>query len=148
MDKWDKRFVDLAHLIAGWSKDRSTKVGAVIVGRNREVISTGFNGFPPGIDDEIEERHERPVKYLYTEHAERNAIYLAAANGAGLRGTNLYVTMHPCAECARAIIRTGVTRLVTRVVPQPLDTTGNWRDGCLTAQSLLREAGVSITEYD
>ena len=82
---WDNRFLSMAKLIATWSRDRSTKVGAVIVGPNREVRSVGYNGFPRGVNDAIESRYERPGKYDWTEHAERNAIYNAARYGGPLR---------------------------------------------------------------
>ena len=78
VDYVDDRFMNLAY-VAEWSKDRSTKVGCVVIGPDREVRSMGYNGFPRGINDEIERRHARPDKY--TEHAERNAIYNAARVG-------------------------------------------------------------------
>ena len=77
-DKWNSRFMDLARLVAGWSKDTSTKVGCVIIGPDKEIRSTGYNGFPRGVDDTIPAGHERPAKYDFTEHAERNAIYNAS----------------------------------------------------------------------
>ncbi|MBT3703387.1 MAG: CMP deaminase, partial [Alphaproteobacteria bacterium] len=76
--KWDQRFLKLADEVATWSKDRSTQVGAVIVMKDRAPGPYGYNGFPRQIDDEAEERHNRPAKYKWTEHAERNAIYNAA----------------------------------------------------------------------
>jgi len=74
MADWDARFMNLARHISEWSKDRSTKVGVVIVGPENEVRALGYNGFPRGIDDDAPDRHERPEKYLWVEHAERNAI--------------------------------------------------------------------------
>ena len=111
MSKWDNRFIDLAKHIASWSKDRSTQVGAVAVGSLREIKSVGYNGFPRGVDDDIEERHERPAKYSFTEHAERNLIYNATLNGISLNGTTLYVTHFPCPDCARGVIQSGITRV-------------------------------------
>ncbi|MCW8836697.1 MAG: CMP deaminase, partial [Rhodospirillales bacterium] len=77
-DKWHVRFLQLAHQIASWSKDRSTKVGAVLVRPDRTPAPYGYNGFPRQVDDDIDDRHSRPDKYDWTEHAERNAIYNAA----------------------------------------------------------------------
>ena len=74
---WDQYFFDIVNVVKEKSKDRSTKVGAIIVGPDQGVRSTGFNGFPRGVNDNVDARHERPAKYLYTEHAERNAIYNA-----------------------------------------------------------------------
>lgn len=105
-EKWNQRFFNLAAHIATWSKD-STQVGCVIVGRNRELLSTGYNGLPRGID-EADNRTSRPAKYQWTEHAERNAIYNAARNGISLKGSKLFTNWFPCSDCARAIIQSGV----------------------------------------
>jgi dCMP deaminase len=89
-DSWDKFFMDMAKLVASKSKDRSRKVGCVIVGPDNEVRSVGYNGFPRGIADHIEWRHERPAKYKWTEHAERNAIYNSARAGIRTEGCRIY----------------------------------------------------------
>ena len=112
---WHKRFYDLALHIASWSKDRSTKVGAVIVDCDKRILATGYNGFPSGCDDTKEERHQRPAKYMYTEHGERNAIYNAVKSGVRLQGATLYCTMFPCADCTRAIIQSGIKTIITPV---------------------------------
>lgn len=108
LTKWHIRFIDLAKHISLWSKDRSTKVGAIIIGPNREIRATGYNGFPRGVDDDIDARHERPAKYFYTEHSERNALYQAALLGVSLKGCDLYCTHFPCPDCARGIIQSGL----------------------------------------
>jgi dCMP deaminase len=110
---WDSYFTSMANLVASKSKDRSTKVGCVIVGPTNEVRSTGYNGFCRGIDDWVEARHSRPEKYLWAEHAERNAIYNAARNGIRLEDCTLYSTVFPCSDCARGIIQSGIKRVVT-----------------------------------
>ena len=61
---WKERFIELAKHVAGWSKDKSTGVGAIIVDDDKRVVSMGYNGFPAGCDDEVESRHERPAKYM------------------------------------------------------------------------------------
>src|SRR4051812_31931200 len=99
--KWDERFINLALHIAGWSKDESRKVGCLIVGPQGEIRSTGYNGFPRGVDDTLPGRNERPAKYQWTEHAERNAIYNAARVGTPLEGTSIYLPWFPCVDCAR-----------------------------------------------
>ena len=105
--------MDLATLVSTWSKDRSRKVGSVIVDSRNVLVSLGWNGFPRGIDDDVDRRHERPEKYFWAEHAERNAIYNAAANGHTLRGCRLYVLLFPCASCTRAIIQSGIQEVIT-----------------------------------
>jgi dCMP deaminase len=112
MANWDERFIGLALHIGSWSKDRSTKVGCVIVGPSNEVRALGYNGFVRGAKDDITERHERPAKYLWTEHAERNAIYSAALVGIPLEGCRMYLPWFPCMDCARAVIQAGLVELI------------------------------------
>jgi dCMP deaminase len=112
MNIWDARWMDLASLVATWSKDRSRKTGAVVVDQRNVVVALGWNGFPRGVDDEVERRHARPAKYQWTEHAERNALYNAAANGISTRGCRLYIPWYPCADCARGIIQSGISEVI------------------------------------
>jgi dCMP deaminase len=141
-NKWHDRFFQLAAHISTWSKD-STKVGCVIVGTEREILSTGYNGFPRGIQEgqEDDPRTQRPVKYQWTEHAERNAIYNAARNGIRLDGASLYTNWFPCSDCSRAIIQSGI-KLVAGIEPTyEHPTYGN--DFKVSLQ-MLTEAGVQI----
>jgi dCMP deaminase len=140
---WNKRFMDLAAHIAAWSKD-PTKVGAVIVDNERRVLSMGYNGFPSGCNDDILERHERPAKYMYTEHAERNAIYNAGKAGVKLKGSALYCTMFPCADCARAIIQSGIS---TVTVKKPDLANPVWSKHFEVAYEMMEEAGVKVNIY-
>lgn len=143
-DKWDKRFLELADIVAQWSKDRSTKVGAVVVGPDREVRSLGYNGFPRGVNDDVEERHERPLKYLITEHAERNSVYNASRFGASLAGCTLYCTHPPCTDCARAIIQSGIVAVVVpRITGEMLE---RWAENCETAAAMILEAGCTYRQ--
>ena len=91
-EKWDSRFLELAKHISEWSKDPSTKVGCVVVGEDREVRSTGFNGFPRGIEDDPTRLGDRDQKYPLICHAEENAIMHAARIGVSLKGNTAYVT--------------------------------------------------------
>lgn len=138
MTDWVARFSELALHISAWSKDPSTKVGAVIVGPDNEIRSTGYNGMPPGIVDRPE-MWEKPRKYLYVEHAERNAIYFAAKNGANLSGCTLYTTMFPCADCARGIVRSGITRVYC-----PAAARSDWAESNQVAMEILQAAGVEL----
>ena len=102
-EKWDGRFLNLATHISGWSKDPSTKVGCVVVGPDREIRSTGFNGFPRGIADTDERLSDRDLKYPLICHAEENAIMRAARSGLALKDCTAYVTWPPCTRCARSL---------------------------------------------
>jgi dCMP deaminase len=108
---WDQRFLDLAEYISGWSKDTSSKVGAVIV-RNRRIVSTGYNGFPEGYDDNDPKNHERPLKYALVNHAEENAIINAARIGNSTEGTTMYLNWFPCGSCAGDIVNAGITKII------------------------------------
>lgn len=145
MNKWDKYFTAEAELASSMSKDRSTQVGACIVGDGDVILSKGWNGFPRGVDDEVEERHERPAKYMWTEHAERNAIYNAARHGIKLDGATLYLnTLYPCADCARAIIQAGI-----KVVYHPRrGEADRWLEDFEVAEKMFDEAGVEVIELD
>jgi dCMP deaminase len=138
---WDERFLELALLIATWSRDRSRKVGCVIVGPNNDIRATGYNGFPRRVDDRPEERHNRPLKYLWTEHAERNAIYNAAYAGIPLAACRIYVPWYPCIDCARAIVQAGLVELVG-LEPDWDDTL--WGEGFQVARQMFDEAGVAV----
>jgi dCMP deaminase len=132
----------LAQQLAGWSKDRSRQVGCVVVGPHQEVRATGYNGFPRGIDDTVEARHERPAKYAWTEHAERNAIFNAARVGVSLDGCTLYVsTLFPCVDCARGIVQVGIKALVTS--PPDFDDPV-WGEGFRTAKAMFDEARLEV----
>jgi dCMP deaminase len=137
---WDKRFFSLALHVADWSKDKSTKVGCVIVDAQRGVRAIGYNGFPRGINDETSD-HLRPAKYLWTEHAERNAIFQAARIGIPLDGCTMYLPWYPCMDCARGIVQAGIVRLVARQ-PDMLDPT--WGQHFQSAQALLSEAKTLV----
>lgn len=112
---WDKRLMDMAAMVADWSKDTTTKVGCVIVGPDRAIRSVGYNGFPRGVNDDVSERYERPLKYLWTIHAEENAIFNASRIGVSLAGCTIYLNGNhgfPCSPCARAIVQCGIKALV------------------------------------
>ena len=139
--KWDIRFLKLATHISEWSKDPSTKVGCVVVGPDREIRSTGFNGFPRGIQDSDDRLTNRDLKYPLICHAEENAIMHAARIGLALKGCTAYVTWPPCTRCARSLIQAGVSEIV---IPSGLDIPDRWRDDFEMSMGLLREAGVKI----
>ena len=101
-------------LAAEFSKDPSTKVAVIYLdSKTHAVLSLGYNGFPRGVDETIMDRWERPIKYMYCEHAERNGIYNACLNGTSLKDSIAVITMFPCCDCARGIIQSGVKKIIT-----------------------------------
>ncbi|MEG0264484.1 MAG: dCMP deaminase family protein [Erysipelotrichaceae bacterium] len=110
---WDEYFMGLAHLSALRSKDPSTQVGAVIVSPQKKVVGIGYNGFPNGCsDDEFpwdREGDYEATKYPFVVHAELNAILNSTKD---LHGCSIYVSLFPCNECAKAIIQSGIKRIV------------------------------------
>ena len=153
MMKWSNYFFNLVDVIKQKSKDTSVQVGCVIVGKNHEVISTGFNGFPIGVDDapgcELKgSRYDRPLKYFYTEHAERNAIYLAARRGVSLDDSTIFLQWYPCADCARAIIQSGIRSVWidgSKYNPDtPTEADKRWEDSFKAAKIMFEEAGVMV----
>ena len=149
--KWNYRFMEIALHVSTWSKDTSTKVGCIVVGPDKEIRSQGYNGFPRGVDDTKPIRQTRPTKYSFYEHAERNAVYNACLFGATLKGCTLYVTTPPCADCARAIIQSGIKR-VYYLEPAPNATkikdAGNWRETVKISFEMFKEAGVKAIKLD
>ena len=146
---WDELFILQATLIAQKSKDPSTKVGCVIVNDDNVILSTGFNGFPRGIEEDADVRWRRPEKYNWVEHAERNAIYNAARVGVSLNGSRAYLNWEPkpCAECTRALIQAGVREVIgpNRV----FQGKGAGKHYSIDhAEVMLREAGVRIRVFD
>lgn len=124
---------------ASMSKD-GTKVGAVLVGPNKEVLLTAFNGLPIGVSD-ISERYQRPQKYLFCSHAEQNLISFAARNGIATAAKKVYTTHHPCSSCARSLIQAGICEVVVG------DGKTNMPDEEFeTAAIMFKESGVKVTE--
>ncbi len=140
MTCWDSRFLALACHISEWSKDPSTKVGCVIVGPNREIRSTGYNGFPRGVADD-HRLDDRSQKYPLICHAEENAIMHAARIGVPLAGCSAYLTWPPCTRCARSMIQAGVVRVV---YPADKPVPERWAEDFAMSTAMLIEAGVTI----
>ena len=137
---WDVRFLKLAQHIASWSKDPSTKVGCVIVGPDREIVSTGYNGFPRGVSDDSSRYDDRNTKLHLICHAEENAVSHAARIGVSLRNTTAYVTWPPCPRCARSLVQAGVTK----VVHQETELPERWVEQMNWSFQLLDEADVDV----
>lgn len=133
--KWLSFFMKMAFASVQMSKDR-TRVGCVIVGENKNVISTGFNGFPKGVN-ELEIRKLPAYKAFYTCHAEQNALDLAESS---VKGAYLFTTHHPCAQCARSIIQKGV-KVVFYWHKMENE---RWKDSMSASRAMLEEAKIPL----
>lgn len=151
--RWHRYFLDMALLNARMSKDPSTKVGAVIVGPDREIRSAGFNGLPRGIADTPERLNDRDTKLKLVVHAEMNAILNAARMGVSVKGCTLYLAATdasgavwggpPCTRCTVETIQSGITCIVShpfKAVPS------RWKDDIELARGLLGEVGIDYQE--
>jgi len=139
--KWDRRFLALAKHISEWSKDPSTQNGCVVVGPDREVRSTGFNGLPRGVKDTEDRLNNRELKLQLICHSEENAVSHAARIGVSLKGCTLYCTWPPCVRCARAIIQSGIVRVVH---PEGIEIPERWQADFNLSRDILFEAGIRI----
>mgnify|MGYP004453917263 FL=1 len=128
----------IAHQVASWSKDPSTKVGCVLV-KDRKIISMGYNGFPRHIEDDLNRLVDRKVKYEMTVHAEQNAVITAALHGISTAGSTAYVTFSPCSRCAAVLINAGIATVVVSAADVIPD---RWLENFCLAADLLNEAGI------
>jgi len=137
---WDRRFLKLTLHIAQWSKDPSTKLGCVVVGPDREIRSTGFNGFPRGVHDTKERLSNRELKYKIICHAEENAIAHASRIGVSLKGCTAYCEWPPCPRCARLLINAGVKEVVCldKEVPE------RWQAEFDLGKEIMAEGGIEF----
>ena len=137
MDKWDNRFIELAQHISTWSKDPSTKVGAVIVDEDRRIVSVGYNGFPAGVEDYSSRYDDREIKYEMIIHGEINAILFANKD---LKGCTLYTwPFQPCSRCASIVVQKGISRVVSRVNNDP-----RWEKSFNLSSEIFNEANTEL----
>ncbi len=137
--KWHLRFLKLADHVAGWSKDPSTKVGAVIIDKDRRVVGMGYNGFPRGVLDSSERYENRPVKYKMIVHSEANAILNARTS---VRDCTMYSTKFPCSECAKLIIQSEISEIYA---PAP-KADEVWTEDSHFSRQMFKEADVDFHE--
>lgn len=153
--RWDRHFLGLAHQHALMSKDPSTKVGAVLVGPRREILSAGFNGLPRGIEDSLARLEDRDLKLKLIVHAEMNAILAAAMNGVKVLGSVLYISATdssgavwggpPCTRCTVEALQAGVIEFVS----WPLKLTpSRWHADCKFAAEIIDEAKCCYREVE
>jgi len=142
LHKWDDRFLEMARNISTWSKDPSTKVGAVVTDNDNRVISVGYNGFPK---HEVDDNRltDREVKYQMIVHAERNAIEYAQMAHWDLKGCNLFTyPFIPCSICAEKINKSGINRVVS------LESDNErWNADFQITRTLFQNTEIELLEY-
>ena len=145
--KWDERFLGIARLISTWSKDPSTRVGAIAVNSQRRILAQGYNGFPSGAKDDLMLYEDRYTKYSRIVHAESNIIYNACNFRVGLHGSTVFVFgMYPCPECIKALAQVGMSRIVFQLGWS--ENQEKWKDDFEISKRILRELGIGFTHYD
>lgn len=133
---WDIRFLEMAKKIAEFSKDPSTKTGAIIV-RDKRIISMGFNGLPQKVKDSSERLSVREIKLQIILHAEENAILFSKTC---LKGSTIYTwPFMPCAKCASWIIQSDIEKVVA-----PENSWPKWEESCNLAKELFNESGINL----
>jgi dCMP deaminase len=143
-NKWDLRFLELTKLVSTWSKDPSTQTGAVIVDKNRHVVSVGYNGFPHRLNDTNERLNDRPTKYSMIVHCEMNAVLNSQRS---VEGCTLYTwPFLSCDRCAVHMIQAGIDRVVAPVLPERLYD--RWLESVTKTKSYFTEAGIEIVEVE
>lgn len=145
--EWDEYFMSMVFLVSMKSKDKNTKGGAIIVGTDNEIRSTGYNSFPRKLNDFTKERQERPEKYFWFVHAEENAILNAARIGVSVKDCKMYTHGIPCMNCARMIVQSGITEVIVSK-RWCVDNYSVWEDHAKRTLILFKECGVTLREYD
>ena len=143
MTNWQSRHLELAQFISTWSKDPSTKVGAVLFREDGSIISMGYNGFPRGVKDDPKLMSDRGIRLKMTLHAEVNAILAAGRNGTNLSWAQLAVTRHPCSQCAAQLSQAGIKYV--RYISDP-DFEERWADDITIARNIFRQTGVKLVK--
>jgi dCMP deaminase len=141
---WDAYYLDICKVVAARSKDPNTQIGCVVAGPAHEIRTTGYNSFPRGIRDDVPERLERPAKYLWIEHAERNAICNAARTGTALEGCTIYVEIMPCMDCARSIVQAGIREVVISHQRMEQYSSAYYNEHFALVELLFQEAGITV----
>ena len=139
LNKWDKRFLEIVHIMTSWSKDPSTKCAALIVRPNRSIVSFGVNNFPQGIEDKPERLNDRPLKYELVVHSEENALLHAREK---VVGYTMYCSTVPCCRCAMSMIQMSIGQVIC-IAPSE-DYISRWGESIKKTLALFEEAGVQV----
>jgi dCMP deaminase len=145
MDSKILKYMPIAQAISLLSKDPSTKVGAIALDHQYNIVATGYNGFPRGVADALDRYEDRDIKYRLISHAEQNLVAQAAYSGRSLAGTTVLISsLFPCTGCAKSLIQAGVKRIVSPA----WDSNERWLEETKWAKILLDEASVEIINVE
>lgn len=141
-----EHFVAIAEAVANMSKDLSTKVGAVAIDDDGNILCVGYNGFPRGVYDTKARYEDKATKYRLISHAEQNLVAQAARNGIALKGSTVIITsLPPCSSCTKSLIQAGVKQVY---FPEPaIGMNKLWLEEWNWSRQMLLEADVSYTMY-
>ena len=144
--EWDDLFMTMVYLVAAKSKDQRSHIGAVVVGPDNEMRSTGYNSFVRGLNDDVPERQKKPEKFFWFEHAERNAIYNATLIGASLKDCRMYTNGIPCMDCARGVVQSGIGEVIVDG-NWDKDNSERWGEHARRSLEMFKETGVGVRYY-
>lgn len=145
MNKWTKRYLQLAKEISTWSKDPNTQIGSICVGKSGQILSQGFNGFSRGVRDHSHRLKNRTLKNQLMVHAEHNCIFNATLNGVSLKNSTMYVYGLPvCSECAKGVIQVGIKKVIAC---HSIEIPEKWKESVELALLMMKEAGVQSIHY-
>ena len=141
------KYIKLVRYMADlFSKDPNTKVGCLLLApQSLQILSLGYNGFPRGVNENILDRWERPLKYSFVEHSERNCLYNACRSGVSTLNSIAVTTMFPCSDCCRALIQSGVKTVVTKTPDYELP---KWGKDFEISKVMFEESGVAVILFD
>jgi dCMP deaminase len=142
LEKAKKYFGLVKHMADTFSKDPNTKVGCLLLAPDSyQILSLGYNGFPRGVNEKDPQRWERPEKYYFVEHSERNCLYNACRSGVNTNGSIAVITLYPCSDCCRALIQSGIKTVIT---VEPDFTNERWGEDFKRSELMFGEAGVQV----
>lgn len=144
--KWDLRFMEIARCISTWSKDPSTKVGAIAVNDKRRITAQGYNGFPSSLDDSRITTDDRLSKYQKTIHAEDNVIFNACNSGTSLNQSTIFIFgMYPCPDCIKGLSQVGIIRIVFQIGYS--ENLEKWKNDFDVSRVLMHDLDIGFTHY-
>ena len=144
---WDERFMKQVYFVAECSKDPRTKIGAVLV-KDKNIIATGYNGFPRGVSDNKDRYLDKNIKYKMVAHAEDNAILTCARLGISTLNSILYTNGIPCNTCTISLIQGGIKEIVVHKQWPNLIYSPIWVESINISNIMLQEAGINIRWLD